>query len=845
MFGIAPLLLVLPLLGFLFNAFAGRKFVDQNRTNGEKWTGWVAAGASLSTFAVTLVLLFATRAAPDSPHIIYLFDWINVASPEGVPDFYVPWEMQIDTLSVTMLMVITGVGSLIHIYAIGYMHGDENFSRFFAYLNLFMFFMIMLVTGSSYLTLFVGWEGVGLASFLLIGFWFSKDKLVVDGDRKVKQYEGVVNSNAARKAFVANRVGDLCMIVAMSLTFWVFGSLRFVEVFDQAIKITDGSQDYLVEAVVPILGSNIQVPFIAILSVITLLMLLGAAGKSAQLPLFVWLPDAMAGPTPVSALMHAATMVTSGIYLLVRSNVLLEIVRQANQPILFGQTSANLVALVGAATALYAGLIAFTQFDIKKVLAYSTVSQLGFMIAAVGMGAYVAAMFHLITHAFFKALLFMGAGSVIHGMEHGHHHLHDHHGHGHDDHGHDAHHKEDRFDPQDMRYMGGLLKKMPVTGATYIIGALALSGIFPLAGFWSKDEILLHAGAHTPSYPIFGVINVLLTAAAFCTAFYMGRQLKMVFFGQPRHEAVDHVPESVQVMTRPLVILAVLSIVAGFFLNQPYFQRSVADSNPKIAKILASFDEDHGDAHGDDAHGDDAHGDDAHGDDAHADGAHGETLLAVVGKNPCGADAHHGEAHALSGGNQKLLLEHWLEPSITSFCLSEGDHPLVHLPHTPPLFSFQVAGLSTFIAVVAMAGAFFFVYRGDSPKTSDEEDPIFRVPGFSIMSILPLNTFYSMGIRKYFNVVSDFCAHVIDWAFYHDFLHNNIIREAFLRLSRFASNVLDGGLVDGTLVLGSGRFIRGVSNAFKQIQSGYVRNYALTLFLGVVSLIVYFVFMVG
>ena len=812
MFGIAPLLLILPLLGFLFNALAGRKFVDTNRENGEKWTGWVAAGASLGAFFVTLVLLLATRAEPDVPHIVYLFDWINVASPEGVPDFYVPWEMQIDTLSVTMLMVITGVGSLIHIYAIGYMHGDENFSRFFAYLNLFMFFMIMLVTGSSYLTLFVGWEGVGLASFLLIGFWFSKDKIVVDGDRKIKQYEGVVNSNAARKAFVANRVGDLCMIVAMSLTFWVFGSLRFVEVFDQAIKLTDGSKEFLQVAQVPILGSNIQVPMITIIGLITLLMLLGAAGKSAQIPLFVWLPDAMAGPTPVSALMHAATMVTSGIYLLVRSNVLLEIVRQGGQPIIFNQTSADLVALVGAVTALYAGLIAFTQFDIKKVLAYSTVSQLGFMIAAVGMGAYVAAMFHLVTHAFFKALLFMGAGSVIHGMEHGHHHLHDHHGHGHDDH-HDHH--EDHFDPQDMRYMGGLLKKMPITGATYIIGALALSGIVPLAGFWSKDEILLHASGNG-----FVLVNVLLSAAAFCTAFYMGRQLKMVFFGKPRHEAVDHVPESAQVMTRPLVILAALSIVAGIFLNQPYFNEANARKSG-YGEII-----------------------DGYGKVYTPKQAKGPKQLAIVGENPCGVDAHHGEGHALDGDRQKLLLEHWLVPSLPGFCLTD-DYPLLHQPHTHPVFKLSVGGISTALAVGALALSFLFVYRGDSPKSSDEKDPIFRVPGFGIMSGLPLNTLYSMGFRDGFNRAADFFAHTVDWAFYHDFVHNNILRDGFVRLARFASNVLDGGLVDGFLVLGSGRFIRGISNALKQIQSGYVRNYALTLFLGVVALVVYFVFMVG
>ncbi len=483
MIGLAPLLLFIPLAAFLFNALVGRKFTDYDHEIGEIWTGWVAAGASIACFGISVGILFALL-GDTTATVITLFDWIHIPSA----GFRVQWAMHIDTLSSTMLMVITGVGSLIHIYAIGYMHGDKNFSRFFAYLSLFMFFMIMVVTGSSYLTLFLGWEGVGLASFLLIGFWWDKDKKIIDPDRDEEYYEGVVNSNAARKAFVANRFGDLCMILAMSLTFWAFGTMDFGTasnpgVFELALDAFKNKEMIQI-------GSSAEMSVGAVVSAIVALFLFGAAGKSAQIPFFIWLPDAMAGPTPVSALMHAATMVTSGIYLLVRSNVLIEIARYSKYE-LFGLISApNLIAYVGAITAVYAGLIAFTQFDIKKVLAYSTVSQLGFMIAAAGMGAYVAAMFHLMTHAFFKALLFMGAGSVIHGMEHGHHHLHDH-GHGHDDHHDDHHgdHDDDPFDPQDMRYMGNLRKHMPITFVTYVIGALALSGIFPFAGFGEAGAI--------------------------------------------------------------------------------------------------------------------------------------------------------------------------------------------------------------------------------------------------------------------------------------------------------------------------------------------------------------------
>jgi NADH-quinone oxidoreductase subunit L len=393
---------------------------------------------------------------------------------------------------------------------------------------------MILVSGDSYLMLFVGWEGVGLCSFLLIGFWYEMDTL---------GRPSWANSNAAKKAMIANRIGDFGFLLAGFSMFWAFGSLQFGEVFGKASQVA---------AMTP-----------GVILFITLFMLVGVAGKSAQIPLYVWLPDAMAGPTPVSALIHAATMVTAGVYLVARSWPLYSLVPNAQL----------IVALVGALTALFAATIAVGQYDIKKVLAYSTISQLGFMVAAVGMGAYVAGMFHLVTHAFFKALLFLSAGSVILGLERGHHHL----AHA----KHDEHrtpmtpsselrsqetsvsgHHEEIFDPNDMRNMGGLRKRMPVTFWLYLIGTLALAGIFPLAGFWSKDEILLDAARKFPA------IYIILTIAAFLTAFYMGRQIWMVFFGKPRHTAAEHAVESPGIITIPLMVLAGLSVLGGA-LNLP------------------------------------------------------------------------------------------------------------------------------------------------------------------------------------------------------------------------------------------------------------------------------------
>ncbi len=512
-FFLAPWIVFFPVIGLLTNIIIGGRL-------SEKGIGWLASGASFASFVVSAMLAYSVWAGHGHGEPVPLAPWIHIGALQ------IDWTFRVDSLSTTMMLVVSGVGTLIHIYAIGYMHEDVRFKndpgryrRFFVFMNLFIAAMMVLVSGDSYLMLFVGWEGVGLCSFLLIGFWYDMDTL---------GRPSWANSNAGNKAFIANRVGDLGFLIAGFLMFWYLGSFQFDEVFALAPELAHHHPEIIVA--------------------ITLFMLVGVAGKSAQIPLYVWLPDAMAGPTPVSALIHAATMVTAGVYLVTRSAPLYTLVPQAQY----------VVAFTGAATALFAATIAVGQNDIKKVLAYSTISQLGFMVAAVGMGAFVAGMFHLVTHAFFKALLFLSAGSVILGLERGHHHLA--HGHG----GHDSHHEEDEvFDPGDMRNMGGMRKTMPVTFWLYMIGTLALAGIFPFAGFWSKDEILLDAKLHYPG------VYWLLAIAAFFTAFYMGRQVWMVFFGKARHEAAAHAEESPRVMTVPLMVLAALSVLGGA-LNLPF-----------------------------------------------------------------------------------------------------------------------------------------------------------------------------------------------------------------------------------------------------------------------------------
>jgi NADH-quinone oxidoreductase subunit L len=523
-FNLAPWLVFAPVIGLLINIIFGGRF-------SEKVIGTVASLASGASFIVSVLLAWSLAAGHGEAVSVPFAQWIHIGGLE------LDWTFRVDSLSTTMMLVVSGVGTLIHIYAIGYMHEDVRFKndlgrfrRFFVFLNLFIASMMILVSGDSYLMLFVGWEGVGLCSFLLIGFWYDMDTL---------GRPSWANSNAGNKAFITNRIGDFGFLIAGFIMFWAFGSFQFDEVFEAAHHVAP-----------------------TVIVAITLFMLIGVAGKSAQIPLYVWLPDAMAGPTPVSALIHAATMVTAGVYLVTRSAELYMLVPQAQY----------IVAMTGAITALFAATIAVGQYDIKKVLAYSTISQLGFMVAAVGMGAFVAGMFHLVTHAFFKALLFLSAGSIILGLERGHHHAahghHEDHGKGkkkegkkkEERHGHDEH---EVFDPGDMRNMGGLRKTMPVTFWLYMIGTLALAGIVPFAGFWSKDEILLDASLHYPT------VYILLSIAAFFTAFYMGRQIWMVFFGEARHEAAAHAEESKPIITVPLMVLAALSLLGGA-LNLPF-----------------------------------------------------------------------------------------------------------------------------------------------------------------------------------------------------------------------------------------------------------------------------------
>jgi NADH-quinone oxidoreductase subunit L len=470
------LVLALPLAGAVFLHFFGRYLK-------EPLSGWVTSAATAGAFVVASIsaVPFFQGGEVEAEHLM-LWEWM--------PAVGAVFELQWDPLSALMTLVVTGVGALIHVFAIGYMHGDERFSRFFTYLNLFIVSMLTLVLAGNFAMLFVGWELVGLCSYLLIGFWFTRPSAAA----------------AAKKAFVVNRIGDFGFLVGLMLIFTTFGTLSYTGVFERV-------GDELTTGVATAIG---------------LLLLVGAAGKSAQVPLYVWLPDAMEGPTPVSALIHAATMVTAGVYVVARSAPIF-----AEAPVASGA-----VAVIGAITAIWAASIALAQRDIKKVLAYSTVSQLGYMFMGVGATAYVAGVFHLMTHAFFKALLFLGAGSVIHAMS----------------------------DEQDMHKMGGLAKKMPITATTMGIATLAIAGIPPLAGFWSKDEIL---GSLFARGGLFSVLWVVGLVAALMTAFYMTRQWVLVFWGEPRWHEDAHPHESPPTMTIPLIVLAVLSAGAGF-LNTPF-----------------------------------------------------------------------------------------------------------------------------------------------------------------------------------------------------------------------------------------------------------------------------------
>jgi len=689
-FDLAFLAILFPIIGLLINLFLGQRL-------GEKGVGLIACLAAASAFVVSVLILVALLGIDVSGETHggrvverVLYDWAIVGNLK------LPIALRLDPLSTTMMLVVSGVGSLIHIYAVGYMHGDPRFQRFFVYFNLFLASMLVLVMANNYLMMFVGWELVGLCSYLLIGFWF----------------EDINNAIAGKKAFVVNRIGDLGFILGLFLIIVTFGTLEFTEVF-KAVEHGHSIQLW---------GLTFSVE--NVVTAITLLLFVGAAGKSAQIPLFVWLPDAMAGPTPVSALIHAATMVTAGIYMITRSAPMYEL----------AALSSDVVAVIGALTALLAATIAVAQFDIKRVLAYSTISQLGFMIAAVGLGGFTAGMFHLVTHAFFKALLFLGSGSVIHGIEHG------------------MHHEEQKAEPpkeqtdqqapsapdphdaQDMRNMGGLSSRMRWTCATYIIGGAALAGIFPFAGFWSKDEILVDAWSHN------AVVWVLLTLAAFLTAFYMTRQVILVFFGEPRTPAATRAHESGSLMVVPLVILAVLSVLGGA-LNLPG---------------LHSF-------------------------------------------------AHFIEHHAAD-------------------------------------FSFSIAATSTAIALLGIFFAWAVYSRGRIDANAP--DRLNSLP-FGLFTHLNRkwywDEFYTLvAVRPYY-WLADKLAFTVDWQFWHDFVHDDVLAEPFKTTATFLANPIDLGLVDG-IANGLARLIQSGSGELRKVQTGYVRNYALSILLGVAAIVAWFVF---
>ena len=671
MFDLVPFILLFPVFGLLTNLIFGRYL-------GERLVGIIASGASAAAFVISVIQVFALANNNFHVETVLIADWITIGK------LYLPWQIRVDTLSVTMMVLVTGVGTLIHIYAVGYMHGDKRFSRFFVYLNLFVVMMLVLVAADNYLMLFVGWEGVGICSYLLIGFWYDK------GD------DNLGNARAGRKAFVVNRIGDFGFLIAMFMMFVAVGSLQF----DAVLHYFE--------------NHGMEVGQLA--TTITLLLLVGAVGKSAQIPLFVWLPDAMAGPTPVSALIHAATMVTAGIYMMVRSAPIYAI----------APLSQMTVALLGAGTALMAGTIALAQWDIKRVLAYSTISQLGFMVAAVGLGAHVAAMFHLITHAFFKALLFLSAGSVIHGVEHG------------------AHKSDDHCDPQDMRNMGGLKDKMKTTFGVYVVGAVALAGIFPLAGFWSKDEILAdawHVGmveGHWHGMTVY----ILLALAAVITAFYMTRQIILVFFGSSRSAAANHATENPPIMTVPLIGLAILSIVGGW-INLPW-------------------------------------------------------------------------SHMLGS---------WLEHT----------HHFFHGID----FNLTVALTSTALAVASIFVGFIVYYRRPL-ESSTAPDPLSSVLGPSLKFFYNkwyIDELYDATFVRLYEWKARFLAFQVDWDFWHDFVHDQIILKSFKNAAGTLSGPVDR--------LGINKFFDGLAysvqniavNVLRPLQTGYVRNYALGVMLGVVMVL--------
>jgi NADH-quinone oxidoreductase subunit L len=641
-------ILLFPLLGVVINAFFGRRI-------GNRWVGRVACGAVGLSFLVAIGVFFALLlGSEEHGRTVSLFSWITVG------DFQIEAALLVDQLSTLMTLVVTGVGFLIHVYSVGYMAEDERYARFFTLLNLFILSMLTLVLADNFLLLYAGWELVGLCSYLLIGFWFERPAA----------------ADAGKKAFLVTRIGDFGFALGVMLIFTTFGTLSYAQVFEQAPHTLTTS----------------------LATVVTLLLFMGAAGKSAQIPLYVWLPDAMEGPTPVSALIHAATMVTAGVYMVARTHVLFEL----------APLSMTVVAVIGAATAFFAATIALVQNDIKRVLAYSTISQLGYMFLAVGVGAYASGIFHLTTHAFFKALLFLGAGSVMHGLA----------------------------GELDMHKMGGLRDKMRTTYRTFLAGAATLAGLPLLSGFFSKDEILWHAFNSSVILWLIGIVT------AFLTSFYAFRAVFLTFWGQPRErELFEHAHESPLVMTRPLVVLAVLAVVGG-----------------------------------------------------------------------------------LIGLPHLSAIEGFLEPVFASH----------ETAHASGVLEWMLMALS---AVVAFAGIvlaqYMYLVTPSLPgRLSKRYAPLYKL----LSNKYYVDELYGFLFVRPFQTLAHFLDSVVDPVKLHDAL---FVRP-FRGLTSFLDLVLDLRVIDG-IVNGMGSFFARSSRVLRRVQTGYVRNYALSILVGAVLIITYLV----
>ncbi len=685
-----------PLLGFLTIGLLGRKFF-QGKT--ELVPGVIGCAAVFLSFVVSVLCVLAFRnVEPNAEGVRVftreLFTWIDVGA------FKVPFKLQLDALSSVMILVVSGVGFLIHVYSYGYMHKDDSQYRFFAYMNLFACAMLILVLGGNFLLMFIGWEGVGLCSYLLIGFWFEKDSA----------------SNAGKKAFVVNRIGDFGFALGMMLIFVTFGTLDYQTVFAEAphVLVANGT----------------------IVTLITLFLFIGATGKSAQIPLYVWLPDAMEGPTPTSALIHAATMVTSGVYMVSRCNAL------------YSMAPVTLVVIgaIGAATAFFSATIGMAQNDIKRVLAYSTVSQLGYMFLACGVAAYAAGIFHLMTHAFFKALLFLGAGSVIHGMS----------------------------GDQDMRNMGGLRKYMKHTWWTFMLAYLAICGIPPFAGFFSKDEILWKA--FTYDSPVLGpmwgkFLWAVGAAAAVMTAFYMTRLICLTFYGKPRmsHEQEHHLHESPGSMIYPLMALGILSLIGGW-VGIPAALGGSNHFHHFLAPVV----------------------------DKAAHGAHGAHAAATAGL----AYAAEMTAHGAHGGSEE---------------------------HSRGLELFMMAVSIGLAGVGIGVGRYMYIKNTNIPLLVQAMLPKLHKTLLNKWYVDEIYEFTVInGTKQFANLLCWFDAHIID----------GVVNGAAYcaRVASSLSILFDGGVVDGLVNL-MGKIVEGGSVVLRRLQTGYVQNYALVMAIGIFLLL--------